>query len=196
MGLAQNTYHEDPTGVVQAEARNCVFDKFDKACELDMEGRFVEANELYTEIIGIDPNHVESYHNRGCNFLMLERWDDAERDHLRCVELVPDSSDAHMQLAESVLERPDLTEERLRVALEHAKTADKLDSYSSAYALKHVPAGIAAYVHARLGDYEEAARMQEEGLRIAEQMPEYLVGPDLEKYRIQLVAYRRNELPE
>ncbi|MGC8547986.1 MAG: AAA family ATPase [Candidatus Micrarchaeia archaeon] len=67
---------------------------YTKAGELFEQNRFEEAIDLYTQAIKLDPVYSSAYFNRALSYALINRYDNAQLDAEKVMELEPDSYDA------------------------------------------------------------------------------------------------------
>ena len=69
--------------------------KFDDALILIKKGQIVEAKNIFTEILKLDPKNFSAYNNRGNIYLMLGDLDNALQNYDKAIKLKPDFADAY-----------------------------------------------------------------------------------------------------
>ncbi len=67
---------------------------YTRAGELFEENKFEEAIDLYTQAIRLDPIYSSAYFNRALSYALINRYDNAQKDAEKVMELEPDSYDA------------------------------------------------------------------------------------------------------
>lgn len=108
--------------------------------------RYAEAEPLYGELIEAAPNDWRLYFARGAARERLGRWDEAEADLQRALEISPDTPDVLNYLGYSWVDRGERLEEGLAML-------------QRAFALRPSSGAIVdslGWAHYRLGNYEEA----------------------------------------
>src|SRR3989339_116373 len=64
-------------------------DVFKKANELNIKGSYIEATELYKQVIKMKPDFGAAYNNRAMTFEKLGKPENASDDYLKAIELDP-----------------------------------------------------------------------------------------------------------
>lgn len=63
---------------------------FDKGVLLFKKGAYVEAVDVFTELIEVAPEHADAFKNRGVSYMKLEKYDQAIKDFQKAKELFPE----------------------------------------------------------------------------------------------------------
>ena len=111
------------------------------------EGRFEEAENLYREILKIEPKNLTANYNFSVLLHKLNRLDQAEVNYKKLIELIPDYAEAHNNLG-AVLVDLDRLEEAV---LSYRKTIELKPTFIQAYN------NLGAALH-KLGRLNEAAK--------------------------------------
>jgi cytochrome c-type biogenesis protein CcmH/NrfG len=77
-----------------------VLEQFEKAAELSAAGKLDEAIAIYRAVEKEHPKIPELYFNLGTMYSRQEKWQEAEAEYLKAIELAPDNVDGHVLLAE------------------------------------------------------------------------------------------------
>lgn len=109
-------------------------------------GRYADAEPIYTELIGVNPDDWRLYFSRGAARERLDRWNEAEADLQRALELSPDQPDVLNYLGYSWIDRG----ERLAEGLAMIQRAVQLRPTSGAII------DSLGWAHYRMGDYAQA----------------------------------------
>ena len=73
--------------------------KFNQASELGKKGNYAEAQQLFDEILQLDPTNARAYLNRGSNYAFQRKFKEAVNDYLKGIELNPNEPIAYFLLA-------------------------------------------------------------------------------------------------
>jgi len=98
---------------------NSTSELLQKALELHRAGRLAEAEQVYRQILAVEPNHVDALHLTGLLLAKLGRWDESGECFRQVLRLQPDNGVAHNNLGNVLNEqgRADEAIECFRAAL-------------------------------------------------------------------------------
>jgi protein O-GlcNAc transferase len=158
-------------------------------------GNLRQAEELYLQILRIDPNHADSWHLLGLIAKQSGRYDVAEEYIRNALRLLPNFAEAHNnlgvtlqeqgKLAEAVIYiqqalrlKPDLAQGYYNLALTYQRQGKILEAISNyQQSLRFQPNNVEAHhhlgnVYLELGQRKEAITSFQEALRLKPDFPE------------------------
>lgn len=137
-------------------------DHFDAAnlCELD--ARWAEANDHYSEAIKLRPDFAEAFDSRAGNRAELGDYAGAVADYQKVLELWPHYAAAHDNLAQIYLDADDARHLDIKLAIAHAKMACELTRNKNYEFL-------ATYARARhaFRNFRKAVKLQQRAVQVA-----------------------------
>ena len=102
---------------------------FNLALKKHLENKLEEAQDLYDQILKIDPNYVQAYNNLGAIFQNSKEYQKAIKCYEKAIEIIPNYSNAHNNLGIIFKENGDTQK-----AINYYEKAIEIDpNYSNAY---------------------------------------------------------------
>lgn len=123
--------------------------------------RFEEAEPIYSELIGEDESDWRLHFSRGVARERLGRWDEAEADLQRALELSPDQPDVLNYLGYTWVDRGENLQEGLRLVERAAELRPQSGAIIDSL----------GWAHYRLGDYDRALLYLERAVELAPSDP-------------------------